>query len=71
MTRSVDNQGGVITHQQQQQSRNIEESSYEDIAPYEKSQNEGLNLIMFQGANNWSDDAAEVGYNEEEGAEAG
>ena len=70
MTRSVENQGGVITHQQQQ-SRNIEESSYEDIAPYEKSQNEGLNLIMFQGANNWSDDAAEVGYNEEEGAEAG
>ena len=26
-----------------------ESSSYEDIAPYEKSQNEGLNLIMFEG----------------------
>ena len=69
MTRSVDNHGAAINHQQQQ-SRNIEESSYEDIAPYEKSQNEGLNLIMFQGANNWSDNAAEDGYNEED-AEAG
>ena len=37
------------------QNANIEES-YEDIAPYEKSQNEGLNLILFQGANNLSRD---------------
>ena len=28
-----------------------DEESFEE-APYEKSQNEGLNLILFQGANN-------------------
>ena len=47
----------------QAQNANIEESSsYEDIAPYEKSQNEGLNLILFQGAansNNFSRDHEE------------
>lgn len=47
---------------------NIEESSYDDIAPYEKSQNEGLNLILFQGDNNLSRDehAEDVRHLEEQ-----
>ena len=34
------------------------EESYEE-APYEKSQNEGLNLIQFRGNNNLGDSDAE------------
>ena len=35
------------------------QESFEE-APYEKSQNEGLNLILFQGANNMRDSGDEA-----------
>ena len=40
------------------------EESYEE-APYEKSQNEGLNLIQFRGNNNMGDSDAEENQDNE------
>jgi hypothetical protein len=42
-----------------------DDESYEE-APYEKSQNEGLNLILFQGGSNFRDSDGEGEENEQE-----
>ena len=47
-------------HQMMTRSEGGENQESFEEAPYEKSQNEGLNLILFQGANNMRDSGDEA-----------